>query len=100
MNYLRKRKKMLLTKSESLLQLSKPMSLTCSHPNVISYKEAFIDKDDSLCVVMEFAEKGDLEKRIKAKKKKNKMFSENEIWYFFLQLLNGLKALHAANILH
>lgn len=69
--------------------------------NVIAYKEAFFDDEsESLCMVMEFAERGDLEKRIKSKKKKEKHFSENEVWYFLLQLLNGLKTLHSAHILH
>lgn len=49
---------------------------------------------------MEYAERGDLEKRIRSKRRKEKYFSENEVWYFLLQLLNGLKALHSANILH
>jgi len=31
------------------------------HPNIISYKEAFIDKNtDSLCIVMELVDMGDL----------------------------------------
>ena len=29
------------------------------HPNIVSYKEAFIDKD-TLCLVMEYVEEGDL----------------------------------------
>lgn len=49
---------------------------------------------------MEYAEWGDLEKRIKSKLKKEKFFSENEVWYYLLQLLNGLRALHNANVLH
>jgi NIMA (never in mitosis gene a)-related kinase len=49
---------------------------------------------------MEFAERGDLEKRIKSKAKKGKYFSENEVWYYFLQLLNGLQALHSNSVLH
>lgn len=32
-----------------------------NHPNVIAYKEAFFDdKSGSLCIVMEFADGGDL----------------------------------------
>lgn len=73
----------------------------CRNTNVIAYKEAFFDDEsESLCLVMEYAERGDLEKRIRSKWKKEKHFSENEVWYFLLQLLNGLKALHSANILH
>lgn len=51
-------------------------------------------------MVMDYCERGDLERRIKSKRKKRKPFSENEIWYFFLQLLNGLDALHSADIMH
>lgn len=30
------------------------------HPNIISYKQAFIDEDSSsLCIVMEYADAGD-----------------------------------------
>jgi NIMA (never in mitosis gene a)-related kinase len=36
------------------------------HPNVIAYKAAFIDEPSScLCLVMEFANAGDLSQRIK-----------------------------------
>lgn len=32
-----------------------------SHPNMIAYKDAFFDeKTNSLCIVMEFADMGDL----------------------------------------
>ena len=32
------------------------------HPNIISYKEAFFDEDDdSLCLIMEYANGGDLQ---------------------------------------
>ena len=32
-----------------------------THPNMIAYKDAFFDeKSNSLCVVLEFADKGDL----------------------------------------
>jgi len=68
---------------------------------VIAYKEAFWDENsDSLCVVMEYAERGDLEYWIKKKRRKKKLFSEKEIWYFFLQLLQGLHELHSADIMH
>ena len=40
------------------------------HPNVIGYKEAFFeDKTNSLCVVMEFADGGDVLQMINQKKK-------------------------------
>ena len=69
--------------------------------NVISYKEAFFDENDSsLGVVMEYADKGDLFHEIAERKKTKNYFNEEEIWKVFIQLLKGLKSLHDLNILH
>ena len=68
---------------------------------VVSYKEAFLDESDStLCLIMEYADRGDLSKRINEQKSKGKYFNEKDIWRIFLQLVKGLKALHDMNILH
>jgi NIMA (never in mitosis gene a)-related kinase len=68
---------------------------------VVSYKEAFFDeKDRTLCIVMEFADNGDLYQKIVEHKKKAMFFEESEIWRIFIQLVNGLKALHDLKILH
>ena len=69
--------------------------------NVISYKEAFFDeKDSSLGIVMEYADKGDFFQLITERKKTKNYFTEQEVWKIFIQLLNGLKALHDFKILH
>ena len=69
--------------------------------HVISYKEAFFDeKDSSLGIVMEYADKGDLFQAISERKKTKDYFTEQEIWKAFIQLLKGLKALHDFKILH
>ena len=68
---------------------------------VVNYKEAFLDeKDSTLCLVMEYADRGDLANRIKEQKKKGKYFNERDIWRVFIQLVKGLKALHDLEILH
>jgi len=68
---------------------------------VVSYKEAFFDeKDNTLCIVMEFADRGDLYQQIVAHKKTAKFFEESDIWRIFIQLVKGLKALHDLKILH
>ena len=72
-----------------------------NNKNIISYKEAFFDENDSsLDIVMEYADKGDLFQLITEHKKTKIHFNEDEIWNTLIQLLNGLKSLHALNILH
>ena len=68
---------------------------------VVNYKEAFLDeKDSTLCLVMEYADRGDLANRIKEQKRKGKYFNEKDIWRVFIQLVKWLKALHDLSILH
>ena len=69
--------------------------------NVISYKEAFFDDDSQcLCLVIEFADNGDLYQRIQLHQKKGTFMSENFIWKLIIQLARGLKSLHDLNIVH
>ena len=68
---------------------------------VIAYKEAFIDeKDQSLCIVMEYADKGDLYQKICQFKKMGCLIEEVDVWRIFIQMTKGLKALHDLKILH
>jgi NIMA (never in mitosis gene a)-related kinase 1/4/5 len=71
------------------------------HPNVIGYKEAFFeDATNSLCIVMENADGGDVLKLISEKKRKNEKLGEKTIWHYFIQVVRGLKALHDLKICH
>ena len=70
-------------------------------PFVISYKEAFIeDSDKSLCIVMEYADRGDLYQKIVQFKKSSCLIEETDVWRIFIQMTRGLKALHDLKILH
>ena len=69
--------------------------------HIIAYKEAFIEeKEKILCLVTEFANKGDLFQKITYFKQMQKSFEEKDIWNIFIQILQGLKCLHDHNILH
>jgi NIMA (never in mitosis gene a)-related kinase 1/4/5 len=69
--------------------------------NVIQYKEVFVDKSyNSLCIVMEFANNGDLYQKIVRNQKENLHFNETEIWMVLIQTVSGLKALHDINVMH
>ena len=72
-----------------------------SHPNVIGYKEAFLDENTStLNIIMEYADGGDLQAKINKKRKQHKYFNENIVWLYSIQMIEGLKALHDKKIMH
>jgi len=74
------------------------------HPNVISFKDVFKDvKLDYFYIVMEYANDGDLSKKIKTQKQKvygEKYFSEEKIMQYFYQICRGLQYIHSKNIIH
>lgn len=56
-----------------------------SHENVIEYKESFMDvKNQSLCLVMEFAEQGDILGKINKHFSKGTCFAEYELWSYLI----------------
>lgn len=72
-------------------------------PYVISYKTSFYVPDSqSLCIIMEYADGGDLENKINQQSEvtSSKGFEEGFIWKTAFQLLKGLKGLHEHNIIH
>ena len=95
-------------KIQSLSQKEKQNALnevrilaSVNSPFVISYKESFIDEtDQTLCIVMEYADEGDLFQKITLYKKLHTTFEENDVWKIFIQITKGLHDLHEYNILH
>lgn len=69
------------------------------HPNIVSYKDSFIEKD-MLIIVMEYCEEGDLGHHIKRKQQKNEYFPEKVILHWFLQIAMALDYIHSKKILH
>ena len=56
------------------------------HPNIVSYKEAFMeDRTSTLCIVMEYADGGDLLQKITmARSGKASKLSEQTVWSYFI----------------
>ncbi len=72
-----------------------------NHPNIIGYKEAFYDDNSqTLNIVMEYADDGDIESKISNNKLNKLSFQESTIWNILIQILQGLKFLHDNNIIH
>jgi NIMA (never in mitosis gene a)-related kinase 1/4/5 len=74
----------ILASIEYLNQSIQNLILIYRHENVIAYKEAFFEEETlSLCIIMEFADNGDIESKISEFKKKGAFITENEIWNMF-----------------
>lgn len=72
-----------------------------SHPNVIECLGYFWDDPSrSLYIVLEYANRGDLHAELSARKADKDPFKDDQCWEIFLQMLAGLKNLHANKIVH
>ena len=68
------------------------------HPNIVLYKDSFIDKENNLNIVTTFCEGGDMYKKIF--REKNNYFEEDQIKSWLVQLLLGLSYIHDKQIVH
>ena len=72
------------------------------HPNIVKYYDSFIN-GKSLYIVMEYADGGDLQKRIDEQLKKPggpEFFDEDQILDWFVQLCLAMKHVHDRKVLH
>ena len=72
-------------------------SFSC--PFIVSFIESF-ETSKSLCIIMEFGNAGDLNKKIANQRLKGKLFPEDLILDIFTQLALALNYLHERKILH
>ena len=54
-----------------------------NHPNIIHFREVYKTKKGQLCIVMDFADGGDLQGKIKEQKEKGGYLSEDTILNWF-----------------
>jgi NIMA (never in mitosis gene a)-related kinase len=69
------------------------------HPNIIGYEDAFL-ADTHLCIVMEYADGGDLAAAIARRRESGRRYHEREAMAIFAQLALALRHVHALRILH
>ena len=65
--------------------------------NIVQYKESFIE-GGWLCIVMELARSGDLEKRLR--KQRGQLLPEAQILDWFRQICLAMQHIHGKNVLH
>jgi len=55
------------------------------HENIVSYKAAFLEGSNKVCLVMEYVGGGDLLAKVNKCKRMNSYFPESQIWKYFIQ---------------
>lgn len=71
------------------------------HVNIVQYKESFFDPaSQCLCLVMEYADDGDLASKITEHLRKRTRVPTRQLLSIITQMVLGLKALHDQNICH
>lgn len=69
------------------------------HPYIVTYRESFMDRR-CLCIVMDFADGGDMYSKIAKQKQTGKQFNEEQVLDWFVQICLALKHVHDRKILH
>ncbi|XP_038242741.1 serine/threonine-protein kinase Nek3 isoform X4 [Dermochelys coriacea] len=93
-------KEIRLPKSPCDVQNSRKEAILLSkmkHPNIVAYKESF-EADGHLYIVMEYCDDGDLMQKIKYQR--GKLFPEDTILHWFVQMCLGVKHIHDRRVLH
>ena len=73
-----------------------------NHPNIIKLHEVFFAKQphETLNLIQEYADGGDLYQKIYEMKEKNEYFSESQILDWFTEISLALNHMHSKHILH
>ena len=77
-----------------------------NHPNIVRFREVYKTKKGKLCIVMDYADGGDLQSKIKERYKQkdrnNRMnyLTEDELLDWFTQICLAMKHCHDKKILH
>ncbi|NXA93306.1 NEK11 kinase, partial [Melanocharis versteri] len=69
------------------------------HPAIVKFYASFVERD-SFCIITEYCEGGDLDFKIQEFKDSGKMFTQNQVIDWFIQLLLGVNYMHERRILH
>lgn len=69
-----------------------------NHPNIVRFRESYKTKKGHLCIVMDYADGGDLAKAIEDQR--GRYFNESQILDWFTQICLGMKHVHDRKILH
>ena len=67
------------------------------HPCIVAYRESYLE-DAHLCIVMDYADDGDLYQKILHHQQHQTLFEEEDIWRYLVHMVRGLRELHRLKI--
>ncbi|KAM5291859.1 serine/threonine-protein kinase Nek11 [Ctenodactylus gundi] len=70
-----------------------------NHPAIVKFYASFVEQDN-FCIITEYCEGRDLDYKIQEYKEAGKVFPENQIIEWFIQLLLGVDYMHERRIIH
>jgi len=70
------------------------------HPNIVGYRDSFMNEDGHLCIVMEYCEHGDICTYLQQTKQSGNNPDEGRLLEWFIHVILALHALHLKRILH
>ncbi|KAG2502134.1 hypothetical protein HYH03_000622 [Edaphochlamys debaryana] len=70
-----------------------------NHVNIVHYYECMLE-GGVLSIVMEYANRGDLAEAIQRRQREKKPYSEDDIMFWFVQIVLALYHVHSRNVLH
>mmetsp|Transcript_20835 Transcript_20835/g.28751 ORF Transcript_20835/g.28751 Transcript_20835/m.28751 type:complete len:102 (-) Transcript_20835:1230-1535(-) len=77
-----------------------------NHPNIVRFREVYKTKKGKLCIVMDYADGGDLQGDVKRRHKEKEQtgklnyMTEDEVLDRFTQICLAIKHVHDKKILH
>jgi serine/threonine protein kinase len=69
------------------------------HPNIVTHYDSFVE-DDTLHIVMELMNRGDLSQKIERLKRNKGTMNEAQVWDIVTQILPAIAVMHNKRILH
>ena len=85
-------------KERKAAQLEVKLLASLKHPNIISYKESFMDRSGAMYIVMSYCEMGDMYHYLQARK--GQLLPEEQVVEWCIQISLALQYMHQRKILH